>query len=83
MVQGVEKLYGFGDPLLNRTGQRIAIIGATTLTLTGNLLGPLIGQGAEELRPNDTITVTVDKDWIRDVNGVQMEADYVFTFTTP
>ncbi len=55
-----------------------AVSSLTTSTLTGSLVG-----SAEQLNACDEITVTVDKDWIRDANGVQMAADYVFTFTTP
>jgi hypothetical protein len=35
------------------------------------------------LSDSDTITVSIDKDWFRDMNGNFMEADFVFTFTTP
>ena len=57
----------------------IASIGSSgTSTLSGNLVG-----SAEQLNSADTITVTLDKDWITDINGNPMEADFVFTFTTP
>jgi hypothetical protein len=51
---------------------------AGTITLSGDLVG-----SAQQLNRVDNITVTVDKDWISDVNGNHMESDYVFTFTTP
>ena len=57
----------------------IASIGSSgTSTLSGDLVG-----SAEQLNNADTITVTLDKDWITDINGNPMEADFVFTFTTP
>lgn len=31
--------------------------------------------------PNDVVTVTVNSEWIKDANGVPMEADYSFTYT--
>ena len=46
------------------------------LILTGNLTE----RGSMEA--NDTITVTVHREWIEDLNGVEMAADYDFTFTT-
>ena len=50
--------------------------GATT-TLVKSILV------SEDTGNADTITVTIDKDWSQDTNGVQMESDFVFTFTTP
>ena len=48
--------------------------GSTTLSFT------TIGS-AERFDANQTgITVTVNKDWIRDVNGLQMAEDYQFNF---
>jgi len=54
--------------------------GDSGVTLSGDMFGDNDGVG---LSARDTLTVTVDKDWIRDKNGIQMAADYVFTFTTP
>ena len=31
---------------------------------------------------SDTITVTVHKEWIQDVNGNPLDANYSYTFTT-
>jgi len=48
--------------------------GSTTLSMT--TMG-----SAERFDANQTgITVTVDKDWIRDANGVQMTEDFQFNF---
>ena len=55
----------------------IATPGNTGETLSGSLVG-----SAELLNACDEITVTVHKEWISDANGIQMEADHVFTFTT-
>lgn len=52
--------------------------GDSGVTLSGDMFG-----NNDWLSARDTLTVTVDKDWIRDKNGIQMAADYVFTFTTP
>ena len=57
----------------------IASIGISgTSTLSGDLV-----RNPGALEDLDTITVTVKKEWIRDMNGIQMDADFVFTFTTP
>ena len=74
----------------------IATVGISdTITLSGKMVdvycngcSPSIPNvnntlSASQLHDKDTITVTIDKDWIRDANGLYMEADYVFTFTTP
>ena len=37
----------------------------------------------QNLEPGDTLTVTIKKEWIKDLRGVQMESDFVFSFTTP
>ena len=47
------------------------------LSLSGSIVG-----SAEILNASDTITVTVNKEWIQDANGNPMDADYTFTFTT-
>ena len=60
------KLYGY-----------ITSFGDSGETLSGSLVG-----SAELLNACDEITVTVHKEWIKDANGIQMEADHVFTFTT-
>ena len=60
------KLYGY-----------ITSAGTSGETLSGSLVG-----SAELLNACDEITVTVHKEWIKDANGIQMEADHVFTFTT-
>jgi fibronectin type 3 domain-containing protein len=57
-------------------------IASTGTSDTSTLSGDLVGS-AETLNNKDTITVTVEKEWIRDMNGIQMESDFVFTFTTP
>ena len=54
----------------------IASVGSTGLALSGSIVG-----SAETLNASDTITVTVHKEWIRDVNGNPMDADYTYTFT--
>lgn len=46
-----------------------------SLTISGSMLG-----SAELLDANQTVNVTVDADWIRDVNGFQMTTDYTFSF---
>ena len=56
----------------------ISSVGSSGVTLSGNLVG-----SAEQLNACDEITVTVDKEWIEDANGIRMESDFVFTFTTP
>ena len=63
---GTSKTYGY-----------IASVGSTGLALSGVIVG-----SAETLNGSDTITVTVHKEWIQDVNGNQMAADYTYTFTT-
>jgi len=45
------------------------------LTLGASAIG-----SAELYDANQTVTVTIDSSYIRDVNGVQMEGDYVFQF---
>ena len=56
----------------------ISSFGSAGETLSGNLVG-----SAEQLNACDDITVTVDKEWIEDANGIPMESDFVFSFTTP
>ena len=51
--------------------------GTAGLSLSGSIVG-----SAEILNASDTITVTVNKEWIQDANGNPMDADYTFTFTT-
>ena len=63
---GASKTYGY-----------IASVGSTGLALSGSIVG-----SAETLKASDTITVTVHKEWIQDVNGNPMAADYTYTFTT-
>ena len=48
----------------------------TAVTISGTIVG-----SAETLNGSDTITVTVHKEWIQDVNGNPMAADYTYTFT--
>ena len=55
----------------------IVSVGSTGLALSGSIVG-----SAETLNASDTITVTVHKEWIQDVNGNPMDADYTYTFTT-
>ena len=62
---GTSKTYGY-----------IASVGSTGLALSGSIVG-----SAETLNGSDTITVTVHKEWIQDVNGNPMAADYTYTFT--
>ena len=47
-----------------------------SLTASGSMMG-----SAESFQPNQTVTVKVNKDYIRDVNGNQLAEDYEFTFT--
>jgi hypothetical protein len=71
-------------------GSAITVIGSSGKTY-GSILsngssglsfnGALVGS-AEILNTNDTITVTVHKEWIKDANGNQMNADYSYSFTT-
>ena len=42
-----------------------------------------VDAGTQNLEPGDTLTVTIKKEWIKDLRGVQMESDFVFSFTTP
>ena len=63
---GTSKTYGY-----------IASVGSTGLAISGTIVG-----SAETLNGSDTITVTVHKEWIQDVNGNPMAADYTYTFTT-
>jgi hypothetical protein len=62
---GTSKTYGY-----------FASVGTIGLALSGNIVG-----SAETLNASDTITVTVHKEWIQDVNGNPMAADYTYTFT--
>jgi hypothetical protein len=62
---GTSKTYGY-----------ITSVGSTGLALSGSIVG-----SAETLNGSDTITVTVHKEWIQDVNGNPMAADYTYTFT--
>ena len=55
----------------------IASVGSTGLSISGSIVG-----SAETLNASDSITVTVHKEWIRDVNGNPMDANYSYTFTT-
>jgi hypothetical protein len=59
-----------------------AYIASTGVSDTSTLSGDLVGS-AELLKTFETITVTVKKEWITDMNGIQMESDFVFSFTTP
>ena len=59
-----------------KTYAYIVSAGSTGLALSGSIVG-----SAETLNASDTITVTVHKEWIRDVNGNPMDADYTYTFT--
>jgi len=60
-----------------KTYAYIASVGSTGLAISGSIVGSV-----ETLNASDTITVTVHKEWIQDVNGNPMDADYTFTFTT-
>ncbi|MBH97172.1 MAG: hypothetical protein CMM56_01835 [Rhodospirillaceae bacterium] len=51
--------------------------GDSSVSFTGNFAG-----SAETLNSNDTITVTIHKEWVRDINGNQMNSDYSYSFTT-
>ena len=51
--------------------------GSSGTVLSGSLVG-----SAETLNASDTITVSVHKEWILDVNGNPMDDDYTFTYTT-
>ncbi len=53
---GTSKTYGY-----------IASVGSTGLAISGTIVG-----SAETLNGSDTITVTVHKEWIQDVNGNPM-----------
>ena len=46
-----------------------------------SVAGYLNGSGGAFI-PSSTITVTVHKEWIQDIHGNQMDADYTFTFTS-
>ena len=68
MVDGKSRVVGSYSLLTAGFG------GSTTVSLT--TMG-----SAERFDANQTgITVTVDKDWIRDANGVQMTEDFQFNF---
>ena len=60
-----------------KTYAYIASVGSSGLALSGNLVG-----SAETLNANDTITVTIHKEWIRDLNGNHIDTDYSYSFTT-
>jgi len=51
--------------------------GSSVLSVSGNLR-----EIQQTLNANDTITVTIHKEWIRDVNGNHINADYSYSFTT-
>ena len=55
----------------------IASAGSTGLAISGSIVG-----SAETLNASDSITVTVHKEWIQDINGNPLDADYTYTFTT-
>jgi hypothetical protein len=55
-----------------------AYIASTGVSDTSTLSGDLVGS-AELLKTFETITVTVNKEWITDMNGNQMESDFVFS----
>ena len=55
----------------------IASAGSTGLAISGSIVG-----SAETLNASDSITVTVHKEWIQDVNGNPLDANYSYTFTT-
>ena len=68
------------------TGQAILIEGdqgvylrldTLTNTATDKITAKISGLNAQ-----DTIKVTIDKDWVEDANGVKMIADYEFEFST-
>ena len=46
-----------------------------SLTISGTMLG-----SAELLDEDQTITINIDKNWIRDINGNHMVSDYGFSF---
>ena len=60
-----------------KTYSNIVNPGSSGTVLSGSLVG-----SAETLNASDTITVTVHKEWILDVNGNPMDDDYTFTYTT-
>jgi len=55
----------------------IVSAGSTGLSISGSIVG-----SAETLNASDSITVTVHKEWIQDINGNPLDADYTYTFTT-
>ena len=55
----------------------IASAGSTGLAISGSIVG-----SAETLNASDTVTVTVHKECIQDVNGNPLDANYSYTFTT-
>ena len=74
--------FNSGNPITvvgtsGKTYGNIAGHGSAGLSIVGNLVG-----SAETLNANDTITVTIHKEWFRDMNGNYMNADYSYSFTT-
>lgn len=47
-----------------------------SLTISGSAMG-----SAELFQPNQTFELRINKEWIQDINGVQMTEDKVFTFS--
>ena len=84
-AKGNSITYGFYDTTSGVEFTRFPIENAQgdISTLSGMLIPLGVTAFFRVFSSGDTITVTIDKDWIQDTNGVQMESDFVFTFTTP
>lgn len=71
-----------GTAAIERNDARDFVIGGYysnnvgSLTISGSAMG-----SAELFQPNQTFDIKINKDWIKDINGVSMSEDQIFTFT--
>ena len=79
------------EDICNTSGSAITATGnsgkiynyiTTSSYLGTSVAGDLFGPGGTFDASDTIITITVHKEWIQDVNGNQMDTDYIFTFTT-
>jgi hypothetical protein len=68
--------YNYEFPVSGAPFVSAITVGQSGIVFSGNLTPTY------NLPREDTITVTVHKEWIQDANGNQMAADYTYTYTT-
>jgi hypothetical protein len=76
-VVGTSCFPNCGTTYMNIAPYHSTGFGSSVLSVSGNLR-----EIQQTLNANDTITVTIHKEWIRDVNGNHINADYSYSFTT-